>query len=159
MAGFELDAFMALRDLLASMPREAIPAAEEAAAQVLVDAARAAAPVQSGQLRRSIGIIRGRDRNTLVSPIGDSARRVFIGPEKRKGYYGFFLEKGHKTAGPHRVKRGTGGIAHSQSGVATQRMVPARPWFEPAIKSAEQSALTAAERAFNSKLEQLNSRK
>lgn len=169
------DAFQALRDLLAETAIEAIPAAEVAAARVFRDAARAAAPVQtvvnsrvgvmydSGQLKRSINIIEGKDRSQLfVTPeMGPSPRRrrLFVGPEKKKGYYGFFLEKGHKTAGSKRVKRKSTSTTHSQAGVETSRTVPARPWFGPAIKGAESAALAAAERAFERYLRMLDSRK
>jgi len=160
MAGFEQEAFNALRDMLAGVAKEAVPEAEMAAAKVFRTAARAAAPVDSGQLRASINVIEGKDKTALSTQAGESARRrLFVGPEKKKGYYGFFLEKGHRTAGPHRVKCGTGGIGHSQAGVVTQRTVPGRPWFEPAIRSAEASAMSAAESAFNTKLAELNSRK
>jgi hypothetical protein len=160
MAGFEQEAFEALRDMLAATSTEAIPAAEDAAAKVYLQAARAAAPVDSGQLRASIKIIESKNKAALtVESGGGTRRRLFVGPEKKKGYYGFFLEKGHKTAGPHRVKRRASGNTHSQSGVSAQRMIPAKPWFEPAIQGADSAATSAAESAFNSKLQELNGRK
>jgi hypothetical protein len=162
MAGFESEAFNALRDMLAGVSKEAIPEAEDAAAKVFLSAARAAAPVVSGRLRKSIAIIEGKDTGVLSTGFGGTTRRrLFVGPEWRKGYYGFFVEEGHKTAGPHRVRRSRSldGRTHSQSGVETSKMVSARPWFEPAINASEPKALQAAEAAFNTKLQELNGKK
>lgn len=155
-----MDAFEALRNMLAGVSKEAVPAAEDAAARVYLSAARDAAPRDSGQLRSSIKIIEGKDKKALsVESGGSTRRRLFVGPEKKKGYYGFFVEKGHKTAGPRRIKRRASGNTHSQSGVASKREIPAKPWFEPAIRSAESQAIQAAEVAYNGKLAELNGRK
>lgn len=151
---------MALRDMLMGVSKEAIVAAENAAANVFLRAARAAAPVDSGQLRSSIKIIEGKDKSQLSVGVGEAGRRrLFVGPEKKKGYYGFFVEKGYKTAGPKRIKRTASGNTHSQSGVAARRQISAHSWFEPAMRSAEASATQAAESAFNAKLQELNGRK
>jgi hypothetical protein len=160
MAGFEQDAFESLRELLGKTSTEAIPAAEDAAAVVFRNALRAAAPVKSGQLRSSISIIEGKDKSALSMEVGGSRRRrLFVGPEKKKGFYGFFLEKGHKTPGPRRVARPATGNTHSQSGISSSERVGATPWFEYAINSAESRALQAAETAFNQKLQQSDKRK
>lgn len=119
MASIEFEAFRALRDLIAATATEAIPAAEVAAARVFRNAARAAAPVQtvvksragvaydSAQLKSSISIIEGKDKSMLwvSADMGPSPRRrrLFVGPEKRKGYYGFFLEKGWQSSGKARA--------------------------------------------------------
>jgi hypothetical protein len=173
MAGFENDEFEALRGLLLATSKEAVPAGEDAAARVYLQAARAAAPIETtgnpfgkyrnatskhpGQLKGSIKIIRTRNRSTLSTEIGgNTIMRIFVGPEKKKGYYGFFVEKGHKTAGPHRIARKSSGSTHSQSGVTSRGNIAPHPWFEPAIRSAESSAMNAFESAFNSKLDELN---
>lgn len=151
---------MALRDMLMGVSKEAIVAAEDAAAKVFLRAARAAAPVDSGQLRSSIKIIEGKDKTVLAVEQGQSTRRrLFVGPEKKKGYYGFFVEKGHRTAGRKRIGRVASGNTHSQRGVAPTGSVGPRPWFEPAIRSAEAAATAAAETAFGAKLNELNARK
>jgi hypothetical protein len=177
MAETEIEAFNALKRLLEAASNEAAAEAIEAAASVYLEAAKAAAPVgsdsnnpwskgfgrnashSSGQLRESIQII-GTDKSKLLSSLqGNVSQRVFVGPEKKKGYYGFFVEKGHNTAGPHRIKRTANRTTHSQQGVISRKSVPARPWFEPAIKSAESRAIEAGQRAFNKKLEEIDSRR
>ena len=135
------DAFAKLGHLLKTATPKAITAARKAAADVYVRAATHAAPVQSGQLKKSIKVIKGR-----ADAYGEY--RLYVGPEKKTGYYGRFVEKGHKTAGRHRVKRKGSKTAHNQDGVITQKQVAARPWFEPAIKSVEKQAQDAAETAF-----------
>ena len=143
-----LDDFKELADLLKNGAEPAVKAAQNAAARVYVRAAKAAAPKDSGQLEQSIGISRRKETN-LTAPVGhyDNVR---VGPSQKMGYYGYFLEKDRKTAGPHRVSRRTGLPAHTQRGVVAQRVIPGKPWFEPAIKSAHDEALRAAEAAFES---------
>lgn len=188
MAGFEQDAFNALRDLLAQTSKEAIPAAEDAASVVFRNAARSAAPVKSGQLRSSIKVIEGKDKDGVSFEIGASRRRrLFVGPEKKKGYYGFFVEKGHKSPKgkaetfyqkhgalgrasrdqgqpgwafkSRRLAREAGRATHSQQGLTQSTKIDAQPWFQDAVTAAEPRALQAAENAFNAKLNELNGRK
>jgi hypothetical protein len=160
MANVELEAFNGLYEMLRDVSKVAVVAAEDAAAKVYRDAARAAAPVGKGQLRRSIKIVEGKLRGTLSMGVGLSTRgRLFVGPEKRTGFYGFFLEKGHKVSGPRRIKRGRSGSTHSQAGSAATGTVDARPWFEPAMIAAEPQAMEAFESAFNAKLDELNRKK
>jgi len=182
MAESEFEAFNALRRLLVSIPKEAVPAAEDAAAQVYLNAAIAAAPRKTGTLAGSIKIIEGKIRATLSGDV----RRVFVSPEKRKGYYGFFLEKGWRVPlGPRqtfytkrgalaraarakglpgraftsrRLARSGRGAAHSQQGLTGYKQIPGRPWFWPAINAADSAAVQTAEVAFNEKLKELDSR-
>jgi hypothetical protein len=70
---------------------EAIQAAEDAAAKVVKTAVETASPRESGQLASSVQIFESRDRKALT---GQTRRRLLIGPEKKKGFYGFFLQKG-----------------------------------------------------------------
>jgi HK97 gp10 family phage protein len=131
------DAFSGLAVLLGKAGVEAGVEAVHAAAQVYVQAIKAAAPVRLGTLRESIGIVPTKDG------------RLLVGPQKKTGYYGYFLEHGHRTAGPRRVKRSVGGRAHGQRGVVTQRTVPPQPWFEPAAQSVAAEAKQAAVAAFD----------
>ena len=139
--------FTKLGNLIKTATPDAIEAAKKAAADVYVRAAKAAAPVDTGQLSESVKIIKGR-------PDAFGERRMYVGPEKKTGWYGRFVESGHMTAGRRRVNRSGRGKAHSQSGVIAQRKVPARPWFKPAVKSAEQEAIRAATEAFNRVMKQ-----
>lgn len=138
MAGIEADEFNALIKLLKGTASEAATAAEDAAAQVYLAAAKAAAPRDTGQLERSISIIESENRKKLVFSAGAGNRgRLFVGPTKKKGFYGYFLEKGWK-----------GGV----------KKIAARPWFEPAIRAADARAVSAAETAFESKMKELDRR-
>jgi hypothetical protein len=167
MAETEIEAFNALKRLLEAASTEAAAAAIDAAANVYLEAARAAAPVgssrkshhSSGQLRQSIQIIKSNKTKMLSSMQGNISQRVFVGPEKRKGYYGFFVEKGHKTAGPHRIGRQSTRTTHSQRGSKSRGSVAPRVWFESAIRSAEGRAIEEGQKAFYNKLAEIDSRR
>lgn len=184
------DPFQALQQLLSSTMRQAVPAAEIAAARKYRSAARAAAPVDSGQLRRSINIIESKDKSPLYvgldSGAGGLRRRLFVGPEKKQGYYGYFVEHGwNAPLGPsetfhalrgglarsyrerglpgrpfesRRVARPAGRAAHSQQGLTKTKQIAGTLWFRQAIARADAAAYAAAEAAFNRKLSELNSR-
>jgi hypothetical protein len=147
--------FNRLRRLLEATRAEAVPAAEEAAAQVYLQAARAAAPRKSGRLADSIQIVRGRTRGAL----SESGQRLFVGPEKKKGYYGYFLEKGYVSVGSRRRKRAATATTHSQRGSEGGRNITARAWFGPAIKAVDSQAEAAAVAAFEAKVRELDARK
>lgn len=170
--------FDALIRLLRATSAEAVPAAENAAAVVYRDAAIAAATVlrKSGDLAASIKIIEGRPQKTLM---GDTRNRLFVGPEKKKGYYGYFVEKGHRSplgsAVTHtsrgdryhrpgevittrRLTRAGGKAPHSQIGLTTSKTIGAHPWFEPSQRAADGRAEQAATQAFNAKLQELDSK-
>lgn len=154
------DEFDALIKLLRATSAEAAPAAENAAAAVYRDAAIAAAPRRSGQLAASIKIIEGRPLKSLM---GETRQRLFVGPEKKKGYYGYFIEKGYTATGRatraktgRRSARNATATTHGQKGISGGRHIPGRPWFAPAIAGADSRAVNAAETAFDVKLKQLD---
>ena len=143
-------AFELLRNQIKNGAPVAIAAAQKAAIDVHVRAAKQAAPVKTGQLKESIKLMEGR-------PDGQGQRRMYIGPEKKKGYYGYFVEKGHRShirringkIYSKRIARKSTNVTHSQSGESTPTHdIPARPWFEPAMKRVENQAVWAAEEAF-----------
>jgi hypothetical protein len=157
MAESEIEAFNALHRLLGSISGEAVQAADEAAAAVFLAAAKAAAPVKTGQLQRSIKIITSAKSSALASSLqGNIAPRMWVSPEKKTGYYGFFVERGWVTVGSRRRGRASTGSTHSQRGAQGGHKVPGRPWFDPAIAAAEEAAVEAAESAFNAKLGELD---
>lgn len=185
-----VDPFQALQKLLSSTMREAVPAAEDAAARKYRSAAAAAAPVASGQLRGSIKIVEAKDKTRLYVGKGDGAgilrRRLFVGPEKKKGFYGYFVERGwnaplgssetfyakrgglarsYREQGlpgrpfeSRRVARPAGRAAHSQQGLTRTRQILGTLWFRQAMFHSDSAAYAAAEAAFNKKLSQQNSR-
>jgi len=172
------DEFDALIRLLRATSAEAVPAAEDAAAVVYRDAARAAAPRKTGQLAASVKVIEGRPISGTLT--GETRKRLFAGPERKKGYYGYFLEHGWKhPIGPRttyttkrgdrwkpagstyttgRLRRYTGGYAASQMGTTQSKQIPARPWFEASQRAADARATAAAEAAFEAKMKELDSR-
>ena len=70
---------------------KALQAAEDAAAQVVRQAVESAAPGKTGQLAGSVKVFESTDRKILT---GSPRRRLLVGPDKKKGFYGFFLQKG-----------------------------------------------------------------
>ena len=144
------EAFIELGKLLkVSMP-EAVIGAQKAVAEVYVQAAKQAAPVKTGQLRDSIKVVEGRPRS-------DGTQPVYIGPEKKKGYYGYFREKGHRShirringkIHSKRIARNGNKTTHSQSGeFAPTHEQPPKPWFKPAMKSVEKEAEQVLEKEF-----------
>jgi hypothetical protein len=95
MPGIEIKGFEELRRnaerLGKAIAEEAVTAAEDAAARVVREAVVSAAPRKSGQLQSSVRIFEGVDRRALT---GSTRRRLLIGPEKRKGFYGYFVDVG-----------------------------------------------------------------
>jgi hypothetical protein len=162
--------FEALRKLLEATSRETVAAAEDAAAAVYREAIAAAAPRKTGELAGSVEVVESKNKTVLT---GDARRRVLVGPTKKKGFHGYFVEKGWKhPIGPRvtlatrrgraittgRRARAAHANTHSQRGVSGYREIPGRPWFKAAVRNADARALAAAEQAFNAKLNELNSK-
>jgi HK97 gp10 family phage protein len=104
----------------------AIKAAEDAAAEVIKKAVEASAPRRTGQLAGNIIVYESIDRKALA---GSGRKRLLVGPEKRKGFYGYFYNFGRKGQ-------------------------PARPWFETASASVEAQAMEAGIAAFQAVIQQ-----
>jgi hypothetical protein len=158
MAGIEIKGFQELRRNVATLEKaivdEALKAAEDAAAQVVRQAVEAAAPRGTGQLASSVTVFESRDRTALS---GQTRRRLLVGPEKRKGFYGFFLQKGWIWSKGRR-KRAASGNTHSQSGPTTgSHRIPPRPWF-PDSAEIEAKARAAGEAAFKTVIETKSNR-
>jgi len=95
MVGVEIKGFQELvrncNYLSKDVLEKALQAAENAAAEAVRQALESASPRKTGQLAESINVFEGIDRTALS---GSQRRRLLVGPGKKKGYYGFFLEKG-----------------------------------------------------------------
>jgi hypothetical protein len=145
MAGIEMKGFEDLKRDVERFSKivqdEALNAAEEAAANVIVRIVEAAAPRKTGDLAGSVKVVESHDRQQLT---GNTRRRLLIGPTKKKGYYGFFLDKGWRhPLGPRitlstrrgnvfttgRLARPSSGNTHSQRGVSGYRTIAPRYWF------------------------------
>jgi hypothetical protein len=153
MAGVEIKGFQELvrncnylsKDIL----QKALRAAEDAAAQVVRRAVESAAPRKSGQLAGSITVFEGIDRKALS---GSPRRRLLVGPGKKKGFYGFFLQKGWIWSKGRR-KRAASGNTHSQSGQTEgSHRIPPHQWF-PNPGEVEARAQGAGESAFMAVIE------
>jgi hypothetical protein len=148
MAGVEIRGFQELvrncNHLSKVVLEKALQAAEDAAAEIITQAVKSAAARKSGQLAESIDVFEGIDRTALT---GSPRRRLLIGPGKKKGYYGFFLEKGW-TWSKRRRRRAAMGNTHSQSGpTGGGHRIPPHPWF-PNQAEVEARAQSAGEAAF-----------
>jgi HK97 gp10 family phage protein len=153
MAGIEMKGFEDLKRNVEAFSKvvqdEAIKAAEDAAAQVVKAAVEAAAPRDTGQLASSIRVFESQDRKALT---GQTRRRLLIGPEKKKGFYGFFLQKGWIWSKGRR-KRAASGNTHSQSGPTEgSHRIPPQKWF-PDEAAVEAKAFSAGDTAFNKAIE------
>jgi len=129
MPGVELKGFEELRRnaerLGKAIAEEAVTAAEDAAAKVVRAAVESAAPRKSGQLGSSVRVFEGVDRKALT---GSARRRLLIGPEKRKGFYGYFLDVGWNIRG---------------------KRVPGTGWMTKAAAAVERQAQEAGTAAFD----------
>jgi len=74
-----------------------------------------AAPRKAGQLESSVRVFEGVDRKALT---GSVRRRLLIGPEKRKGFYGYFLDAGWNIRGKR--ASGTGSMTKAAASVERQ---------------------------------------
>jgi hypothetical protein len=154
MAGVEIKGFQELVrncNYLSKVVLEtALQAAEDAAAETVTQAVKSAAPRKSGQLAESIDVFEGIDRTALT---GSSRRRLLIGPGKKMGYYGFFLEKGWTWSKGRRSREAAARNTHSQSGRSegTHR-IPPHQWFPDSAKI-EARAYAAGEAAFMAVIE------
>jgi HK97 gp10 family phage protein len=130
LAGIEIKGFEELRrntdHICKNILDRAIQAAEDAAAQVIRQAVEASAPHQTGRLARSVIVYESVNRKALT---GSARRRLLVGPEKRKGFYGYFYNFGRKGQ-------------------------PAMPWFETASTSVESQAMEAGIAAFQEVIQQ-----
>lgn len=181
MAGVEFKGIDELGRKFNSLERDvrddALTSGMWAAARVFYDALKAAAPVMRGQaksfsklpqraigqLRNSITISRGRPTKDLTSQT-ISVGRLLVGPDKKTGFYGYFLEKGWKrstTFSSKRIKRAATQTTHSQSGVTQYKDIPAPypDWSKNAIVQAMGAAQKALEDQFNRKLEEILKRR
>jgi len=150
---------------------DAMQSAQDSAAKVIRDAVKAAAPRgETGQLSKSVKIFKSKPKGLSVSS-STAAVRILIGPEKKKGYYGFFLAKGWRTPlgkaqtfttrrgrsfTTRRIARTASGSTHSQQGITENRAVPAPypEWVVRAGSSVEQQATDAWVKTYKNKLKE-----
>jgi hypothetical protein len=89
-----------------------------------------------------------------LTPFCFTRRRLLVGPDKKKGFYGFFLQKGWIWSKGRR-RRAASGNTHSQSGSTEgSHRIPPHPWF-PNPAEVEAQAFAAGERVFIDTIQQL----
>ncbi len=170
MAGITVKGFAELKaksQQIEMITEKALEAAEQAGAEIIRDMIEAAAPVKKtwgkrpvGQLKRSIIIKRGRETALTTTGERKIPVRLLIGPAKKQGFYGYFVEKGHRLVSrrgkgsKNRIARKYGQQkGHAQTGVeAAERRVPAHPWF-PASGRIEAASQEAGIKAFDEVLQ------
>lgn len=144
---------------------QAAEAAIAASAEVIRSAMASSAPVDNrqhfynsphpaGQLAKNIIIFKTKSRR-LDNPIP----RTLVGPEKRKGFYGLFYEKGRKGFVVESKNKILHWInKHGKHVFATKANVgpqPARAWAVNVAQSVERDALVAGTEAFQKKSDEL----
>jgi hypothetical protein len=133
MAGVEIRGFEELKRnaerLGKAIAEEAVTADEDAAANVVKSAGEAAAPRKSGQLESSVRIFEGVDRKALS---GSIRRRLLIGPEKRKGFYGYFVDVGWNASGKRIL--GTGWLTKAAAAVERQAQEAGTAAFDAVVQ-------------------------
>lgn len=143
--------FQALEKKIAE---EAVIAGEDAAAEVFKAAIESAAPRKTGQLESSISIVESKERRKIT---GSARRGLFVGPEKKKGFYGYFIDRGYTAMGrAGRKVRKAKGTTHSQRGAAGGKHISGTGWFSRAAAGAMDTARRAYEAAFTNKLREMN---
>jgi HK97 gp10 family phage protein len=133
-----------LRELEAKVAKKHTKAALRVGAKVILNQARANAPVVSGQVRRAIKIKVGRSRGGIVSMLVQLAAKAFNG----KIPYGMFVEFGHfmgkrlkgKFKGPDRKEQYA-----AASTAAGRKFVPGLHFISRAYDSRKAEALAAAQ--------------
>jgi hypothetical protein len=150
---------------------EALEAAQKAAAGYMKTHINAAAPVgtvsrpasgkrpahKAGQLKASVGIIeRRQDRTSLEY----SVPGLMVGPNKPKGYYGYWQQEGWIPTNVRRARKATA-TSHSQSGANLQgrgKVTPHPNWFRNVCDACSIGAEKAGVNAFNQKVREILSR-
>ena len=133
----------------------AMIAAEDAAAKIFETAIYQAVPHKTGQLASAVVIIDKGASKQLTG--GQKGRRgLYVGIEKKKGYYGFFLDKGFTAMGRsgRRLRRSTK-TTHSQMGVESGHRIAGTNWFTHAVQGAMNAAQTAYEVEFNNEIKKI----
>ena len=135
------------------MDKEVLPDVQIAAAKAVKDVIVVGTPQRTGQLKQSVDVFFSTDRKT--GRVG----RILIGPEKRKGFYGYFLAKGWIPTGPRRRRRVSGTErGHGQAGIeATGAKIPAPypDWFDNLNSAAESVAEQAGAAVFEQVIERV----
>lgn len=110
-----------LSALPGKLQRKAFRTASRRAGKIYAEAAKARAPVDTGQLRRSIKVRALKRSRTAVGVTVGTSKKDYTGDQ----FYAAFIEYGHKLG-----KRKRGGNAGDSD---NRKQVPAKPFMRPAF--------------------------
>lgn len=133
------------------LQRKALAASLRAAGRVIRDRARAAVPVRSGKLRRSI-------RVTIVRKSGRITARIVAGRRVKRDdpWYAWFVEGGTK---PHRIAAKLKGSLSIGGGIWLDKVdhpgAQAKPFLGPALEAGAEDALRVMRDALAAEIEGL----
>jgi HK97 gp10 family phage protein len=113
-----------LKALDAKVSKKIVTKALRAGAKIILTAAKAAAPKQSGTLKKSLKVRAGKRKKGTVRFVVQTATGDFKG----ETYYAAFLEYGHK-AGSRKLEN--------------RKVIPAKPYLGPAFDSKKEEAAKA----------------
>lgn len=123
-----------------------------AAADVYKGAIEANAPRRTGNLAGNIDIAEIQTKEYSRPDLGI---RLKVGPTRRKGFYGYWLEEGWKATGRHRRARKASGTTHGQAGVTTYREIAGLRYIKRSYDEASAAAGAAAEAVLKQGLDSL----
>lgn len=133
-----------LRELETRTAKKATRTALRAGAKIILDEARATAPVRTGLVRRAIKVKAGKSSKGMVSVLVQLGSKMFAG----KSFYGAFVNFGHfmgkrlagRWRGAERKER------YTAASVAAGRVfVPGTHWMERSFESKKNLALEVAQ--------------
>jgi hypothetical protein len=150
-----------LNEFARAIEFDALREAENAAAQAVIRIIQANTPRASGDLAGAIEVIESSDRRALSK---GARRRLLVGPNKKMGFHGYWIDRGWKhPKGPRerkQTRRGrsftTGrltranGRVHSQQGISGYVQVRPRYWFTKLAPQMLSAAHTAGMRVLQS---------
>ena len=149
--------FDRLRDALEKLPDEvkqqALKIGVKAGAEVIADAVRAKAPLDTGRLRDSVQVkaaTRLRNKDTAVG------YRVTVGGDgksKDDPYYAYFIEYGYMKQETRVIN---GRIWSLPRGTGTPTWIPPKPFVRPALEQSSEAAKTAISNAVRNVVSKLN---
>jgi len=126
-----------LKKLSEKVQKRVVKGAIRASAKPIIQEAKALAPYKTGNLRKSIGVIKGKDKGTVVT--------YHISPRKGgkyDGFYGYWIELGHILREKGKKKKGKV-IGH----------VAPRPFLRPAFENKGEESIKAFKEYMKKRLE------
>ena len=130
-----------LGELGNKIAKKLVKSALRTAAKPTLRLARANAPVKTGLVRRSLRIVSGRGRKTLIQMRLVMGLKNFVG----KSYYGAFVEEGHFTGNRPKGLKGLKGADakqryHALSVLGGRKFIPGKHFMLHAFEATQGTA-------------------